>query len=140
MSIAALPLVAPIARRRSALSSGLRTPVGRVVEAGAEVGDMVPRLRLTARGRKAIAAAVFLALVCLGGLVAAPPVIASVGEASTSVAVETVTVQPGQSLWAIAASVDGDRDIRDVLAEIQSLNGLEGVHVEPGQVLVVPSR
>ena len=44
-------------------------------------------------------------------------------------------MQPGDTLWSIAASVDGDGDVRAVVDEIQRLNGLDGADLVPGQVL-----
>jgi LysM repeat protein len=52
----------------------------------------------------------------------------------------TVTVQPGQSLWAIAGTVAPDRDARDVVADIVQLNNLGAGSVIPGQQLFVPTR
>lgn len=51
----------------------------------------------------------------------------------------TVTVQQGQSLWAIAGTVAPERDPRDVVADIVQLNNLDGGGVNPGQQLFVPS-
>jgi LysM repeat protein len=51
----------------------------------------------------------------------------------------TVTVQQGQSLWAIAGTVAPERDPRDVVADIVQLNNLDGGAVNPGQQLFVPS-
>ncbi|TFV57738.1 UNVERIFIED_ORG: LysM peptidoglycan-binding domain-containing protein, partial [Bacillus sp. AZ43] len=50
----------------------------------------------------------------------------------------SVVVQPGDTLWSIAASVGGDGDVRDVIDEIQSLNGLAGADLIPGQTLLLP--
>ena len=52
----------------------------------------------------------------------------------------TVTVQPGESLWAIAAAVAPERDPRDVVADIMQLNNLEAARVVPGQALFIPSN
>lgn len=52
----------------------------------------------------------------------------------------SVTVAEGQSLWTVAAAVSPvGRDVRDVVAEIVTLNGLEDAVVEPGQELLVPA-
>jgi hypothetical protein len=48
-------------------------------------------------------------------------------------------VQPGQSLWAIAATVAPERDARDVVADIVQLNNLSAGAVFPGQQLYVPT-
>jgi hypothetical protein len=52
----------------------------------------------------------------------------------------SVTVQPGESLWAIAGNVAPDRDPRDVVADIVQLNNLDAARVVPGQALFVPSK
>jgi LysM repeat protein len=52
----------------------------------------------------------------------------------------SVTVQPGESLWAIAGTVDPTRDPRDVIADIVQLNNLDNGKVMPGQQLFVPSK
>ena len=45
-------------------------------------------------------------------------------------------VQPYDTLWSIAATGYGDP--REGVWEIQQRNGLEGVTIVPGQVLVLP--
>jgi hypothetical protein len=52
--------------------------------------------------------------------------------------VSSVVVQPGDTLWSIASSVDDERDVREVIDEIQELNDLAGVDLVPGQVLQLP--
>ncbi|HLS25540.1 MAG TPA: LysM peptidoglycan-binding domain-containing protein [Beutenbergiaceae bacterium] len=53
--------------------------------------------------------------------------------------VETVVVQPGESLWAIAVGVSGpDEDVRDVVEQIRNLNGLHGATLQAGQELTIP--
>ena len=52
----------------------------------------------------------------------------------------SVTVQPGDSLWAIAGAVAPERDPRDVVADIVQLNNLDAARVIPGQQLFVPSK
>ena len=105
----------------------------------ATTAPVAPRLRLTARGRRLVAMLVLLpALLGLGALAAQPALAAAAGPAATQV-VETVTVQPGQSLWQIAESIADERDVRDLITEITVLNGLEGASVEPGMQLVLPA-
>ena len=50
-----------------------------------------------------------------------------------------VTVQPGDTLWGIAAAIDPGADPRALMAEIRELNGLVQSGLAPGQVLVVPA-
>jgi len=49
-----------------------------------------------------------------------------------------LAVLPGQSLWSLAEAYDPDADTRLVVQEIQQLNSLARVQVQPGQVLWVP--
>jgi hypothetical protein len=52
--------------------------------------------------------------------------------------VSSVVVEPGDTLWSIAASVADGEDVRAVVDSIQELNGLEGSGLVPGQVLQLP--
>ena len=45
----------------------------------------------------------------------------------------TYVVRPGDTLWSIAATVDPDRDVREVVDELASLNG--GPVLQAGQVI-----
>lgn len=45
----------------------------------------------------------------------------------------TYVVEPGDTLWSIASTIDVDRDIRDVVASLVEENG--GAGISPGQVL-----
>ena len=49
------------------------------------------------------------------------------------------TVVYGDTLWDIAAQHAGDRDVRQVIHQIQRLNGLDSAQIHPGQVLLVPT-
>lgn len=50
-----------------------------------------------------------------------------------------VVVQPGQTLWEVAAAAaEPGQDVRDVAAVIAQLNGLENGTVTAGQELTVP--
>lgn len=93
-------------------------------------------VRLTARGRLAVVlvslAAILAAVVVFGAAVAAtddPP----------AEQLATVTVQPGQTLWSIAAAARPDADIRQTVDEIIRLNALEnGSKLPIGATLAVP--
>jgi nucleoid-associated protein YgaU len=50
----------------------------------------------------------------------------------------SVVVRPGDTLWSIATSLDGESDVRAVVDAIQEANGLDGTALVPGQVLVLP--
>jgi hypothetical protein len=104
----------------------------------------LPPLRLTRRGKIVL---IGIPLVLLAALLLSlagffnSPAKASDSAADLSVTpTVTVTVQPGQSLWAIAGNIDPERDARDVVADIVQLNNLTGGAVLPGQQLFVPTR
>jgi len=114
---------------------------GRTSRAGR---DPLPPLRLTRRGRVVligiplVLVAAFLLL--MAGFLNAPAKAAdSVEDLAVTPAV-SVTVQSGESLWAIAAAVAPERDARDVIADIVQLNNLSAGTVLPGQQLYVPVK
>jgi hypothetical protein len=93
-------------------------------------------LRLTRRARRL---AVLLGIACgvvLGSWLA-PLVSGQDGELRLA-GETTVVVQPGDTLWSIASSLDAEADVRAVIDEIQALNGLSGGDIAPGQTLVLP--
>ncbi|WP_324273788.1 LysM peptidoglycan-binding domain-containing protein [Blastococcus brunescens] len=47
-------------------------------------------------------------------------------------------VQPGDTLWSIASSLEVDGDVRSVIDRIQELNGLRSADLVPGQELLLP--
>jgi LysM repeat protein len=49
-----------------------------------------------------------------------------------------IVVQPGQSMWSIAASADPAADPRVVIQQIISANSLTGTSIRAGQLLWVP--
>lgn len=99
------------------------------------------RLRITARGRRVLAALV--ALPVAGAIAFAAlssgSALAS-GEQTTGNAFATVTVQPGDTLWSIAGEVAPKADPRDVVAEISKLNLVDGGVIEVGQHLAIPAQ
>jgi LysM repeat protein len=48
---------------------------------------------------------------------------------------DTVTVQPGDTLWKIATRVAPQRDPRAEVAALQQVNHLDSAGLVPGQVL-----
>ena len=93
-------------------------------------------VQLTVRGRRVLALIALLPIVFLmvvfGGKVAQAN--------SAAPAMTTVVVQPGQSLWDVAESVDPSSDPRAVILEIQQLNGLSTAQIAAGQQLIVPAE
>ncbi|HET8868607.1 MAG TPA: hypothetical protein VFM87_09785 [Agrococcus sp.] len=102
------------------------------------------RLRMTARGRRALALLVAAPVLAAGALAGAgvlgDVVAGAVASSSADTAdFEHVTVMPGQSLWQIAQSVAPGADPRDVIAEIEMLNGIAGA-IQPGEQLAIPAH
>ncbi|MFD6701257.1 MULTISPECIES: LysM peptidoglycan-binding domain-containing protein [unclassified Microbacterium] len=99
------------------------------------------RLRITARGRRVLAALV--ALPVAGAIAFAAlssgSALAS-GEQTTGNTFATVTVQPGDTLWSIAGEIAPNADPRDVVAEISKLNLVDGGVIEVGQHLAIPAQ
>ncbi len=102
----------------------------------------VTRLRLTVRGRRVLAAlaalpaVVALAFAIIGGSSA----LASRDEGLPAGGFATVTVEPGDTLWAIALEVAPTADPRDVVDAIVRLNALDGVGISAGQELAIPAQ
>ena len=114
-----------------AVSTAVPTP------APAGRGDRSPEpgtLRLTRRGVVVLWAAT-------GALAAAMLLIAHVsagarGRPASGVRPgAAVTVQPGDTLWAVATSIAPDEDPRLVLDKLRRINHLTRVAIAPGQIL-----
>ena len=56
----------------------------------------------------------------------------------TTTSVSTVVVQPGDTLWAIAAQHYPGDDVRDRVQDIEAANGLQGPQIEAGETLRLP--
>ncbi len=52
---------------------------------------------------------------------------------------ESITVQAGDSVWSIAASIPNAPDISTAVSDIQDLNGIGGDYLTPGQMLSLPA-
>ena len=93
-------------------------------------------VRLTRRGRLAVVLSV-LGLLVVG--FSATGHVASQAASSAGVQhARTVTVQPGESLWAVAVRVAPHADPRLVVARIAEINHLRGAQVVAGQQIRVP--
>ena len=93
-------------------------------------------LRLTRRARL-LGSVLLLALGLAIGSWVGPLLAGSDGDLRLA-GVQSVVVQPGDTLWSIAGEVSGDGDVREVVDRIQELNGLPGTVLIPGQVLELP--
>lgn len=102
-------------------------------------------VRLTRRGRivvgalALVAAAVVASLLSLalaGGALAANHGPARAGYQG----MRQIVVQPGQTLWSIAAAVAPAADPRVIIPQLEAANSLPGSTVYPGETLWVPAR
>ena len=106
--------------------------------------ESLPPLRLTRRGKVVLIGIPLMLLTAL--LLSLVGFLNSPAKAADSTAdlaltpTVSVTVQAGESLWAIAGTVAPERDPRDVIADIVQLNNLSAGSVVPGQQLFVPSK
>lgn len=104
----------------------------------------LPPLRLTRRGKIVLIGIPIVLLAALllsfAGFFNSPAKASDSAEDLTVTPTVTVTVQSGESLWAIAGAVAPERDARDVVAEIVQLNNISTGAVLPGQQLFVPTR
>ena len=92
-----------------------------------------PALRITRRGRLVVLA-VALLVVLLPGAWRAMATAQVEGPAH-----ESVMVQPGDTLWGIAAAIDPGADPRSLIAEIREVNGLTQYGLKPNKVLLFPT-
>jgi uncharacterized protein involved in exopolysaccharide biosynthesis len=92
-----------------------------------------PTYRLTRRGRLVVFALAFAALLVIGLALAGGSMATEEPEAT-----QTVVVEPGQSLWSIAADASEGRDVRDMMDHLADLNELDSVALDAGQRLEVP--
>jgi Tfp pilus assembly protein FimV len=114
------PSTADLRRRRPAARSPRSAPV-----------------RLTRRGRLIIVLTVMALLVAVG-LVLGHGSSQAAGRGGAAAASQTLTVRPGETLWAVAARIAPHSDPRLVVADIETRNHLDGVEVRAGQQLRVP--
>jgi nucleoid-associated protein YgaU len=78
--------------------------------------------------------------VLAGAVLALSLGLAKVAEGGAQGSLATVTVQPGDTLWAIAASRYPGSDVRAKVWQIEQVNHLSGATLKPGETLQVPSR
>jgi len=97
-----------------------------------------PAVRLTPRGVIVVTAASALLIGALSVLLATAAQAAHAGSAALGGYLTRVAVQPGQSLWSLAAAYDPDSDPRMAVQRIKQLNSLPGDQLQPGEMLWVP--
>ncbi len=98
------------------------------------------RLRLTTRGRRALAAIAALpAVIALAvAIVSGGGALASSEGGAPAGSFEEVTVMPGDTLWSIAESIAPADDPRDVVDAIMRLNALSSGSLAAGETLSIP--
>ena len=123
---------------RAHLGAPARPGPGRraVVEGGLRPRPVDAGVRLTRRARRLAAVLSLVVGVAIGSWVG--PLLAG-GDGDLRLAgVQSVVVQPGDTLWSIASDVAGSGDVRRVVDLIQECNGLRDTVLIPGQVLELP--
>ena len=101
-------------------AAGHATNPWRAVRAGGRV-----------RGARRLLAAAAAVVLATGALA----VVAHGGSARPA---STVVVQPGDTLWSIAATHYPADDVRARVQDIEDLNGLRSPEIRPGQTLELP--
>jgi LysM repeat protein len=80
-----------------------------------------------------------IALAALGLMVALPTLSSVRLYAATTQRYVTVTVEPGDTLWSIAAAHGGpSSDVQEIVDRISDANRLQGGTLQPGQHLRIP--
>lgn len=131
-------------RRRVSIIGPVAEPIPVRSCAGEDIGWQPmadrPRVRLTVRGRRLVAAItvlVFGAAVFVLG----QQIVSSLRDEPRFTHTTTVQVGAGQSLWSVAQETNPGVDPRQVIEEIADLNNLRTASdVVPGQTLVVPAH
>jgi hypothetical protein len=97
-----------------------------------------PRLRMTARGRRVLAAIVALPIVVALAIVGLNS--GSATATTDSAPLTYVSVSAGETLWQLATDIAPHSDPRDVIADIVSLNHLQTESLTAGESLAIPSQ
>jgi hypothetical protein len=96
-----------------------------------------PDLRLTRRGRLAMFVSTVLMLGVLGVILGSTTV--ATDEPGAPVPATMVVVEPGQTLWDLAAKANPNGDIRSTVDDIMRLNSIESAGgLQAGDTVAVP--
>ncbi|KQY56723.1 LysM peptidoglycan-binding domain-containing protein [Nocardioides sp. Root140] len=112
------------------LSPTIQTPV-RPAQRGAR-----SQVRLTQRGRLVVFVAAMLFVLAAAVFLGTSSM--ATNHAGVDQPTRAVTVQPGDTLWAIAADVADDGEVRDMVHTIKQLNALDSSMLVAGQQIYVP--
>jgi hypothetical protein len=100
--------------------------------------DRPSGISLNRRGRLARTLVVLSLAIVLGSLVSAKAGAGTQVVPAAAGSFITVTVAPGETLWSLAARVEHDGDLRSLVSEIISVNGLASVDLAAGQKIRIP--
>jgi len=98
-----------------------------------------PVLRITRRGRIVLGTLVSLPAVAVIASIALSALPATATDESAGGTFEYVTVASGESLWSVAERVAPMSDPREVISDIERLNGLESSDIAAGASLAIPA-
>ena len=93
-------------------------------------------LRLTRRGRVAVMLAALLTMAVL--VVALGSSTTATGDAGDPAPTQTVTIEPGDTLWKLATDANPNGDLRQTVDDIMRLNSLPTAHLPMGSEIAVP--
>ena len=95
-------------------------------------------VRLTRRGRLVVVGFALLVMLVLGVVWGSGSV--ATLHPGTPVPTKIVVVEPGDTLYGIAADVAPDGQVADMVEKLQQMNGLDDPMLQVGQHLRVPSQ
>ncbi|MFJ4294491.1 hypothetical protein [Curtobacterium sp. NPDC089689] len=100
------------------------------------------RLRLTRRGRIVFTTLAALPILLIVALAVLNGGRASAGDASGSGSAhfDTVTIQPGETLWQLAEETAPNADPRDFVQDVVTLNALDGAGLQAGEKIAIPAK
>lgn len=98
------------------------------------------RLRLTRRGRFVITTLAAIPLLIVVALAVLNGGQASAGNTSGTTHFDTVTIQPGETLWQLAEETAPNSDPRDFVQDVVSLNALDSSALQAGEQIAIPTK
>ncbi|WP_082474037.1 LysM peptidoglycan-binding domain-containing protein [Curtobacterium sp. Leaf261] len=110
---------------------------------GPATAAATPKLRLTRRGRVVFTTVAAIPLLIVVALAVLNGGQASAGDGSTSgspATFQTVTIEPGESLWQVAEEQAPNSDPREFVQDVLTLNNLDGSAVQAGQQIAIPAQ
>ncbi len=94
------------------------------------------QVQLTQRGRFVVLLAALLLVLAAALFLGATSV--ATNEVGTDQPTEAVMVGEGETLWAIAAELAPDGEVREMVATIKEINALDSAMLVAGQTLYIP--